>query len=263
MATFRPQRTTGSFFDKYDPQGAIAKSLAGGSSYSGIPANPTGYPSQNYSDFGTAGMYSGTPGFPNTFAAMGGNPYTDDMGPTTTTAAQTEWSPNQNSDIATQGLNSIRQWGGGMPTTEGMMWGDPTWSGIPGQLGTMWGAGLNAPTMGGNRIWDDTVVTATRPESDAPVVQATQEGPDNQPSCPSGYVYDGALDACVVRNLDQNMIGLSAEQKTNLLQDPSLMQLYLQNKASSESTNMGPTSSASAAMPTQGLLGQIREGGVG
>ena len=95
---------------------------------------------------------------------------------------------------------------------------------------------------------------------DRPVVQATPEGPDNQPSCPAGYVYDGSLGVCVKQNLEQDMIGLSAEQKTNLLQDPSLMNLYLRNKAASESTDMGPTTST---MPTQGLLGPVPEGGAG
>ena len=59
----------------------------------------------------------------------------------------------------TQGLESIRQWGGGNPNTRGMMWGDPTFSGIPGQLGTRWGAGLGAPTATPPMLDKTTVVT--------------------------------------------------------------------------------------------------------
>ena len=59
----------------------------------------------------------------------------------------------------TQGLDSIRQWGGGNPNTRGMMWGDPTFSGIPGQLGTRWGAGLGAPTATPPMLDKTTVVT--------------------------------------------------------------------------------------------------------
>jgi len=64
----------------------------------------------------------------------------------------------------TQGLDSIRQWGGGNPNTRGMMWGDPSFSGIPGQLGTTWGAGLGAPTATPPMLDKTTVVT----ESDNP-----------------------------------------------------------------------------------------------
>ena len=64
----------------------------------------------------------------------------------------------------TQGLDSIRQWGGGNPNTRGMMWGDPSFSGIPGQLGTTWGAGLVAPTATPPMLDKTTVVT----ESDNP-----------------------------------------------------------------------------------------------
>jgi hypothetical protein len=64
----------------------------------------------------------------------------------------------------TQGLDSIRQWGGGNPNTPRMMWGDPTFSGIPGQLGTRWGAGLGAPTVTPPMLDKTTVVT----ESDNP-----------------------------------------------------------------------------------------------
>ena len=59
----------------------------------------------------------------------------------------------------TQGLDSIRQWGGGNPNTRGMMWGDPSFSGIPGQLGTTWGAGLGAPTATPPMLDKTTVVT--------------------------------------------------------------------------------------------------------
>jgi hypothetical protein len=86
--------------------------------------------------------------------------------------AQTRLFPLQESNITsrplpafvpgvspTQGLDSIRQWGGGNPNTRGMMWGDPTFSGIPGQLGTTWGAGLGAPTATPPMLDKTTVVT--------------------------------------------------------------------------------------------------------
>jgi len=86
--------------------------------------------------------------------------------------AQTRTFPLQESNITsrplpafvpgvspTQGLDSIRQWGGGNPNTRGMMWGDPTFSGIPGQLGTTWGAGLGAPTATPPMLDKTTVVT--------------------------------------------------------------------------------------------------------
>jgi hypothetical protein len=99
-------------------------------------------------------------------------PYPDMRATYPAMPAQTRLFPLQESNItatalpafvpgvsSTQGLDSIRQWGGGNPNTRGMMWGDPTFSGIPGQLGTTWGAGLGAPTATPPMLDKTTVVT--------------------------------------------------------------------------------------------------------
>jgi len=60
----------------------------------------------------------------------------------------------------TQGLDSIRQWGGGNPNQPGMMWGDPTWA------GGLRGAGLNAPVTRGETSreprWVDKTTTVKK-----------------------------------------------------------------------------------------------------
>jgi len=60
----------------------------------------------------------------------------------------------------TQGLDSIRQWGGGNPNQPGMMALDPTWA------GGLRGAGLNAPVTRGETSreprWVDKTTTVKK-----------------------------------------------------------------------------------------------------
>ena len=68
----------------------------------------------------------------------------------------------------TQGLDSIRHWGGGNPNTPGMMAADPTWA------GGLRGAGLNAQVTSPSRLdqlrrepkWIDKTTTVKRSAAD-------------------------------------------------------------------------------------------------
>jgi len=248
----------------YNPSGAISRTLqGGGSSYSGIPANPTGYPSQNYADFGAAGMYSGTPGFASTFAGMGVNQadvYKDE--------SQTRSMNAQQPDTGANSLN-IRQWGTQNPNMPGSMALDPTWA------GGLRGAGTGAETTMG-----DVIVEGTRPggmqdwideglidpgawKSEAqtsPVVEATSQGPEAEPSCPQGYTFDPALNACVASTYSLELSGLDPEQKMNLLRNPKMMELYIQNKNAMTS---GEFVARPGLLPRESETPEQREGGQG
>jgi len=238
----------------YDPKGQIARTLqGGGSSYSSIPANPTGYPSQNYADFGSSGMYSGTPGFSQMFAGMGGG----------VEHLFDNWSPNQNPNLATQGPGSIKAWGTQNPNVPGSMALDPTWAG-----------GLRGAGMGAETTMGDVIVEGTRPGGiqdwideglidpgnwktyDHPsVVETINQGRDNGEPCPQGYIYDPQLQACVLKQYSIDLSGLNREQKINLLGNAQLMYLYQQNK------NAASGAPASGAPASGGLLGQVPQTG--
>ena len=289
----------------YNPTGAIAKTLQGGGSmFSGIPANHTGYPSQNYADFQTP--QGGGSMYPSGTSDIWGGNYSQMLGTRADTAPFFESedkgpfinnvgfpsnipmaapTTNIGQDLGafipgvspTQGINSIQAWGGGSPNTPGMMWGDPTWSGIPGQAGTMWGAGLNAPVVTDTTgyLKDDRpmfVITLsprlTRMDVDPPtgykvgeqvatVVQSTPTGPDDQPGCGNGYTYDPEIQACVLSIHSSQMSGLSVEQKLSLLSNQKLFELYLENKVSVNDWNngmLGPVSNQSDAAKARNLI---------
>jgi len=240
----------------YNPSGAIARTLNSGT--------PGQSPSQNYADFGSAGMYPGSNNdiWGGNFASMLGTradtaPFFDD-------SQARSWAPNQNPNLATQGAGSIRQWGTQNPNMPGSMALDPTWA------GGLRGAGMNAETTLG-----DTIVEGTRPggiqdwideglidpgnwksvAQTTPVVEATNTGDNAGPSCPNGYTYDPQLQACVLERYSNDMSGLSAEQKVTLLQNAQLMYLYQQNK------NVASGGSASGGSASGGLLGQVPQTG--
>ena len=236
----------------YNPSGAISRTLNSGT--------PGQSPSQNYADFGSAGMYPGanTDIWGGNFASMLGTradtaPFFDE--------SQTRSMNVQQPDLGANSLN-IRQWGTQNPNMPGSMALDPTWAG-----------GLRGAGMGAETTMGDVIVEGTRPggmqdwideglidpgnwKSEAqtsPVVEATSQGPEGEPSCPNNYTYDPALNACVATMYSNDMSGLDPEQKMNLLSNPKMMELYMQNKNAM-------TSGEFVARPESGLL--PREGGL-
>ena len=230
----------------YDPSGAISRTLGGGSIMGQSP-------SQNYADFGPgAGMYSS-----DTADVWGGN-FAQMLGTRPSTRdffddSQTRSMNVQQPDTGANSLN-IRQWGTQNPNMPGAMALDPTWAG-----------GLRGAGMGAETTMGDVIVEGTKPGMQdfidegyidsgnwktydhPPVVEATHQGPEAVPSCPQGYTFDPALNACVASIHSVNLSGLDPEQKMNLLSNPKMMELYIQNKNAM-------TSGEFVARPRPGLL---------